>query len=117
MHLRLLISLPAILIPACVLSSLAFRMVYFAYKLNKQAEIYSLDVLLSQLGANLLFHAQFYLLLPDLHIGFSRDKSGGLVFPSLSEFSTVYSDHISGEITPERMKGWSQSKNNTQLWM
>ena len=22
---------------------------------------------------------------------------------------------ISGEITPERMKGWSQSKNNTQL--
>ena len=24
---------------------------------------------------------------------------------------------ISGEITPERMKIWSQSKNNTQLWM
>ena len=24
---------------------------------------------------------------------------------------------ISGEITPERMKGWSQNKNNTQLWM
>ena len=24
---------------------------------------------------------------------------------------------ISGEITPERMKGWSQSKNNTKLWM
>ena len=24
---------------------------------------------------------------------------------------------INGEITPERMKGWSQSKNNTQLWM
>ena len=23
----------------------------------------------------------------------------------------------SGEITPERMKGWSQSKNSTQLWM
>ena len=22
---------------------------------------------------------------------------------------------ISGEITPERMKGWSQSKNNTQI--
>ena len=22
-----------------------------------------------------------------------------------------------GEITPERIKGWSQSKNNTQLWM
>ena len=24
---------------------------------------------------------------------------------------------ISGEVTPERMKGWNQSKNNTQLWM
>ena len=31
-------------------------------------------------------------MLPDLHIGFSRDRSGGLVFPSLSEFSTVYCD-------------------------
>ena len=30
--------------------------------------------------------------LPDLHIGFSRGKSGGLVFPSLSEFYTVYCD-------------------------
>ena len=25
--------------------------------------------------------------------------------------------HVSGEITPERMKGWSQRKNNTQLWI
>ena len=24
---------------------------------------------------------------------------------------------ISGELTPERMKRWSQSINNTQLWM
>ena len=24
---------------------------------------------------------------------------------------------ISGEITPERMKGWSQRKNNTPLWI
>ena len=24
---------------------------------------------------------------------------------------------ISGEMTPERMKAWSQSKNNNQLWM
>ena len=24
---------------------------------------------------------------------------------------------VSGEITPERMKGWTQSKNNTQLWI
>ena len=34
-------------------------------------------------------------MLPDLHTGFSRGRSGGLVFPSLSEFSTVYCDpHI-----------------------
>ena len=54
--------------------------------------IYSLDVLLSQFGTSLLFHVQFELFLPDLHTGFSRDRSAGLVFPSLSEFSTVCGD-------------------------
>ena len=28
-----------------------------------------------------------------------------------------YATGDSGEITPERMKGWSKSKSNTQLWM
>ena len=32
------------------------------------------------------------MLLPDLHTDFSRGRSGGLVFPSLEEFSTVYCD-------------------------
>ena len=31
-------------------------------------------------------------MLPDLHTDFSRGRSGGLVCPSLSEFSTVYCD-------------------------
>ena len=31
-------------------------------------------------------------MLPDLHTDFSRGRLGGLVFPSLSEFSTVYCD-------------------------
>ena len=31
-------------------------------------------------------------MLPDLHIGFSRGRSGDLVFSSLSELSTVYCD-------------------------
>ena len=31
-------------------------------------------------------------MLPDQHTDFSRGRSGGLVFPSLSEFSTVYCD-------------------------
>jgi len=37
-YLRLLIFLLAILIPACASSSLAFRMMYSAYKLNKQGD-------------------------------------------------------------------------------
>ena len=32
-------------------------------------------------------------MVPDLHVGFSRGRSGGLVLPSLSEFSTVYWVH------------------------
>ena len=31
-----------------------------------------------------------------MHTDFSRDRSGGLVFPSLSEFSTVYCDPHKG---------------------
>ena len=30
---------------------------------------------------------------PDLHTGFSRGRSGDLIFPSLSEFSTVFVIH------------------------
>ena len=51
--------------------------------------IYTLDLLLSQYGTSLLFHVQFWLLLLDLHTDFSKGRSGGLVFPSLEEFSTV----------------------------
>ena len=54
--------------------------------------IYSLDTLLFLFRTSLLFHVQFSLLLSDLHIDFSRGRSGGLVFPSLSEFSTDYCD-------------------------
>ena len=35
-------------------------------------------------------------MLPDLHTGFSRVRSGGLVFPSLEEFPTVYCDPHKG---------------------
>jgi len=37
-YLRVLIFLPAILIPACASSSLEFRMIYSVYKLNKQGD-------------------------------------------------------------------------------
>jgi len=52
-YLNLLIFLPATLIPACASSSPAFRMMYSAYKLNKQSDnIHSLDILLSQYGTS-----------------------------------------------------------------
>ena len=73
-YLRLLIFLPAILIPAYASSSLAFCLMYSAYMLNKQVTMYSLDVLLSQFWIIPLFHGQFYLLLLDLHIGFSGNR-------------------------------------------
>ena len=47
-YLRLLIFLPAILIPAYDSSSPELHMMYSAYKFNMQGPIYSLDVLLSQ---------------------------------------------------------------------
>ena len=54
--------------------------------------IYSLGVLLFLFGTSLLIQVQFYLLLPELHTDFSGGKSGGLVLPSLEEFSTVCCD-------------------------
>ena len=51
-----------------------------------EVTIYSLDVLLSQLGTRLLFHVQFQLLLLDMHTDFSGGRSGGFVFPSLKNF-------------------------------
>ena len=58
--------------------------------------IYSLDTFLSWFGTSLLFHIQFYLLLLDLHTVFSGGRWGGLVSPSLLEFSTVCCDPHKG---------------------
>jgi len=56
---RLLIFLPAILIPACASSIPAFLMMYSAQKLKKQGDNICLDVLLFLFGTSLLFHVQF----------------------------------------------------------
>ena len=72
--------------------------------------IYSLDILLFLFGTSLLFHVQFQLLLPDLHIGFSRGRSAGLVFPSLSEFSTVYCD-------PHSQRLWHINKAEADVFL
>ena len=58
-YLRLLIFLPAILIPAYASSSPAFLMMYSAYKLNKQGDNIQPDILLSWFETSLLLHVQF----------------------------------------------------------
>ena len=53
---------------------------------------------------------KFQLLLPDLHIGFSRVRAGGLVFPSLEEFSTVYCD-------PHSQRLWLVNKAEIDVFL
>ena len=87
-YLRVLIFLPAILIPACASSSLAFHMMYSAYKLNK-------------LGGNIQpWHSPFPIwnqsVVPHPVLTVASWPAYSflrrLVFPSLEEFSTVYCD-------------------------
>ena len=93
-YLRLLIFLPAILIPACASSSPAFHMIYSAHKLNQPG--YNIQPWRTPFP----IWNQSVVPCPVLTVAswpahFSRGRSGGLVFPSLSEFSTVYCDpHI-----------------------
>ena len=49
-------------------------------------------------------------MLPDLHTGFSRGRSGGLVFPSLPEFSTVYCD-------PHSQRLWLVNKAEIDVFL
>ena len=58
-YLRLLIFLPAILVPACASSSPAFLMMYSAYKLNKQGDGIQPWHTPFPIGTSLLFHVQF----------------------------------------------------------
>ena len=88
-YLRLLMFLPAVLIPACASSSPVFLMMYSAYNWNKQGDNIQPWHTPFLFGTSLSFHVQFWLLLPDLHIDFSRGRSGGLVFPFLSEYYWV----------------------------
>ena len=46
-----------------------------------------------------------------------RQNNGTLNEELPRSVGAQYAAGDNGEITPERMKGWSQSKNNTQLWM
>ena len=91
-YLRLLIFLPAILIPTCASSSPAFLLMYSAYKLNKQGDSIQPWHTSFPVWNQSVVPCPVLTILLDLHTGFSRGGSGGLVFPSLSEFSTVSCD-------------------------
>ena len=94
-YLRLLIFLPAIVIPLCASSSPAFHLIYSAYKLNRQGDniqpwCTSFPIWTQSVVPFLV------LFLLDLHKDFSGGRSGDLVFPSLSEFPTVCCDPHKG---------------------
>ena len=76
-YLRLFLFFQAILIQACASSSMAFRTMCSAYKLNMPGDNV-LDVFLSQFASSLFFHVQFWLLLLDLHTDFSGGREGAL---------------------------------------
>ena len=81
-YLRLFTFLPAIWFPACALSSLAFHMMYSAYKLNRQGDniqLYRTPFLIWNRSAV----PCPVLLLLVLHTDFSWGRYGGLVFLSL----------------------------------
>ena len=98
-YLRLLIFFLAVLIPAYVSSSPAFCMMYSAYKLNKQNDSlqpsrtpFPISTPFPIWNQSVVPCPVLTVLLPDLHTDFSRGRSGGLVFPSLEEFSIVCCD-------------------------
>ena len=60
-------------------------------------------------------------MLPDLHTGFSRGRSGGLVFPSLSEFSTVIVIHTVKDVgivnKQKKMLFWNSLAFSMIQWL
>ena len=58
-----------------------------------------------------------YSCLENLMHSMKRQKDRTLKDELPRSVGAQYATDISGEKTPERMKRWSQSKNNTQLWM
>ena len=67
----------------------AVHMMYSACNLNKQGDNIQPWRTPFPIWNQSVFHVQFSLLLSDLHTDFSRGRSGGLVFPSLSEFASL----------------------------
>ena len=94
LYLWLLIFLLAVLFSACASSSPAFLKMYSAYKLNKQGDSIQPWCTAFPIWNQSVVPCPVLVLL-DLHIHFLGGSSGVLVFPSLSEFSTVCCDPYS----------------------
>ena len=95
-YLRLLIFLLIILILACASFFLTLHMMYSTYKLNRMVVIYSLDVLLSQLGTTLNV-CNFYLsTIPQESWGENTS------YPALNESLLLWN---------------KQGRNKRQLWL
>ena len=89
-YLRLLIFLPAILIPACDLSSLAFHMLCSVCKLNMQGDNIQPWCTTFPNWKQSIVHPQLMsMLLLDIHTGFSGDRWGDLALPSLRIFHSL----------------------------
>ena len=52
--------------------------------------IYSLDIFLFPFGTSLLFHVQFELLLPDMHIGFYQVVWYSHLFQNFPQFIVIH---------------------------
>ena len=90
-HLRLLIFLPAILIPASELSSPAFCMMYSAYRLNKQSDnIQPWCTQFSQFWTIQLFYVWFCFFLS--HIQVSRETGKAVWYSHVFRNFPVYCD-------------------------
>ena len=109
-YLRLLIFLPAILILASASSSPASLMMYSAFKLNKQGDNTQPWHTPCLIWIQCVVPCPVLkLLLLGLHVDFSGGRSGGLVFPSLSEFSTVCDD-------PQNQRLWHSQQSRSRCF-
>ena len=88
-YLRLLIFLPAILIPACASSSPAFCMMYSAYKLNKQGDKTQPWHTPFPFGNHSLVPCLVLTVVSWPAYRFLKKQVRCLIFPSLEEFSRV----------------------------
>ena len=92
-YLMLLIFLPANLKPACVSSSLAFCVMYTAYKLNKQGDNIQPWCTPFIIWNKSVVPCLVLIVASDLHKNFSGGRSGGLVFPHLKNFPVCCDPH------------------------